>query len=108
MEEDTTQGNMKEEGIINLKFKVIIITNVVIMLMNVEVLIIWKNKSTILKRKIKKNLPYCWHIKEQVKEKTHSILTLEQAITCMVSKTYLRSLMNRKVTMLLWKMHPKF
>ena len=102
MEDSTTQGKkkkkkMKGEGMINSKFNVIIVTNMVIILMNVEVpLIIWKDKPTMLKRNIKKNLLHYWHIKEKVKRKTHGILILEQAITCMVSKTCLWILMNRK------------
>ena len=69
------------------KFNIIIITNMVIMLMNVEVpLIIIKDKPPMLKRKIKKNLLCCWRIKEKTKRKTHSTLTLEQTITCVVSK----------------------
>ena len=34
------------------------------------------------KRKIQKNLSYCWYKKEQVKRKTYSILTSVQEITC--------------------------
>ena len=42
--------------------------NMMIMLMNVEVpLITLKDKPTMLERKIKKNLLFCWHIKEKVK-----------------------------------------
>ena len=61
---------------INSKFNVIIVTNMVNMLMSVEVpLIIWKDKLTMLKRKIK-NILCCWHIKEKAKRKTFGILTL--------------------------------
>ena len=45
---------------INPKFNVKIATNMVIILMNVELpLTIWKDKPTMLKRKIKKNIEYC-------------------------------------------------
>ena len=45
---------------INPKFNVKIATTMVIILMNVELpLTIWKDKTTMLKRKIKKNLEYC-------------------------------------------------
>ena len=89
MEDDTIQGKMKW-GMINLKFSVMIVTNMVIILMIVKVpLAIWKNKPTMLRRNMKKNLPYCWYIKEKVKKKTHNILALEQTITCVVSKTCL-------------------
>ena len=61
-------GKMKGEGMTNLKFNVIIVTNMVIMLMNVEVpLIIRKDKPIMFKRKIKKNPLFCWLIKEKVK-----------------------------------------
>ena len=56
VEDGTTQGKTKGEGMTNVKFNVIIVTNIVIMLMNVEVPpIIRNNKLTMLKRKIKKN-----------------------------------------------------
>ena len=88
MEDDTIQGKMKL-GMINLKFSVMIVTNMVIILMIVKVpLAIWKNKPTMLRRNMK-NLSYCWYIKEKVKKKTHNILALEQTITCVVSKTCL-------------------
>ena len=42
------------------------------MLMNIEVsLTMWKDKATIFKRNIRKNLLSCWHIKDKVKIKTH-------------------------------------
>ena len=66
MEDDTSQGKTKRGGMTNLKFNVIIETNMVIMLTNIEVLlIIRKDKLTMLKRKIKKNLLFCWHIKRE-------------------------------------------
>ena len=61
---------------INHRFNVIIIINMIIMLMNVEVpLIIWKDKLTILKRKIKKNLPcYILTYNGESEEKTLGVL----------------------------------
>ena len=47
VEDGITQGKMKGEGVTKPKFNVITITSMVIMLMNVEVPIIWKDKSTI-------------------------------------------------------------
>ena len=109
MEDGITQGKTKGEGIKNLIFNVIIVTNMVIFLMNVEFpLISLKDKLTMLKRKIKKNPLFCWHIKEKAKRETHGILTLEQAIICVVLKTCLWSLMNKKVVILLLEMHIKF
>ena len=50
----------------NLEFNVIVVTNMVTMLMNVGVpLIIRKDKSNTLRRKIKKNPRFCWHINEK-------------------------------------------
>ena len=44
MEDDITQGKMKGEGMINPKFSIIIVTNMVIMHVNVEIpLTIWKD-----------------------------------------------------------------
>ena len=49
MENATSQGKTKRGGMKNLKFNVIIETNMVIMLMNIEVLlIIRKDKLTML------------------------------------------------------------
>ena len=31
-----------------------------------------------LKRNINMSIPFCWHIKEKVKKKTHSIFTLKK------------------------------
>ena len=43
--------------------------------MHVEVpLIVWKDKPTMLKRKIKKNPLFCWHIKEKVKRQIRGIM----------------------------------
>ena len=79
-----------------------------IILINTKVpLTIRKGKPTMLKRKIK-NLLYCCHIKEKMRRKTHSILTLKQTIIRVDSKIDLWNLMNQKVTMLLLEMHPKF
>ena len=48
MQDGTTQGKLKGKGMINPKFNVIIVTNTIIMLMNIEVLItLWKNEPTI-------------------------------------------------------------
>ena len=97
VEDDITQGKMKGEGMINPKFSIIIVTNMVIMHVNVEIpLTIWKDQLTILKRKIKKNLICFWPINEKVKKKTHDILTSKQTIIFVISKTCLWSLMNRK------------
>ena len=42
------------------------------MLMNIEVsLTMWKDKATIFKKYIRKNLLSCWHLKDKVKIKTH-------------------------------------
>ena len=63
MEEGTNQGKMKGECMINPKFNVIIVTNRVIMLINVEVpLIIWKDMLAILKKKRKKRSRITFHI----------------------------------------------
>ena len=63
MEEGTNQGKMKGECMINPKFNVIIVTNRVIMLINVEVpLIIWKDMLTTLKEKKKKRSRITFHI----------------------------------------------
>ena len=76
-------GKMKGEGMTNLKFNVIIVTNMVIMLMNVEVpLIIRKDKPIMFKRKIKKNPLFCWLIKEKVKREIYDILKPEKTIMC--------------------------
>ena len=48
MEDGTTQGKMKRKCMINLKFNVIIVTNIVILPMNIEVpLTLWKDDPTI-------------------------------------------------------------
>ena len=48
MEDGTTQGKMKGECMINPKFNVIIVTNIVILPMNIEVpLTLWKDDPTI-------------------------------------------------------------
>ena len=68
VEDGISQSKKKWGGIRNLKFNVIIKTNMIIMPMNVEVrLIIWKDKLTMFKRNIKKNLLFCWHTKVKVK-----------------------------------------
>ena len=97
---------------ISPKFNVIIVKKNIymfIILINIKVpLTIRKGKPTMLKRKIKKNLLYCWHIKEKMRRKTHGILTLKRTVIHVDSKIDLWNLMNQKVTMLLLEMHPKF
>lgn len=58
MEDDTTQNKMKGEGMINYKFNIIIVINIIIIFTNVEVpLIIKKNQSTILKEGSRRTYP---------------------------------------------------
>lgn len=50
MEEGSIQDKIKVEGMINIKFNIIIIQNSIIMCMSVEVLsIMWKTRSIMLK-----------------------------------------------------------
>lgn len=109
MREVATQGKMRGEDMISFKFNVtIIVKSMIIVLMNVEVLLTIGKGRTMLKRRIKKNRFYCWHIKEKVTRKMHIILTLEQATISVNLKICLWSLMNRSVAMLLLKIYPKY
>ena len=92
MRKVATQGKMRGEDIIGFKFNVtIIVKSMIIVLMNVEVLLTIGKGRTMLKRRIKKNLFYCWHIKEKVRRKIHIILTLKQATICVNLKICLWS-----------------
>ena len=94
-DEKINESNM-EEGMINLKLNVIIAKNMAIMLRNVEVMLTMLKGKPIMLKTRKWSPLCCLLIKEKKEERrTRGILTKQQAIICVETKTSLWSLMNQ-------------